>query len=63
MLSRLNHHLVRGEFQATHSSEVVVHINVRLAITLILLADSFYHEQMMCWVLVGLGYSRYSSKR
>ena len=54
LLSRLNHHLVRDKYQTTRSSGGVVQPNVRLAITLRLLAGGSYHDQMICW---GVGRS------
>ena len=54
LITRLNHHLVRDEFQVTRSSGGVVQSNVRLAITLRLLAGGSNHDQMMCW---GVGLS------
>ena len=49
LLSRLNHHLVRDKYQATRSRGGVIQPNVRLAITLCLLAGGSYLDQIMFW--------------
>jgi len=54
LLSRLRPHLLRNEEMAQRSSGGVVQPEVRLAITLRMLAGGSYIDQMMCW---GVGRS------